>query len=238
MRSDVPDFDRYPFSIPTIHHLDRLALHPAVTFLVGENGTGKSTLLEGIAVAIGLNPEGGSRNFNFATRESHSELEAYLRVSRGIARPRDSFFLRAESFFNVASEIERLDENSNNPLIQTYGGRSLHEQSHGESFISLLLNRFGGSGVYLMDEPEAALSPVRQMSFLVAIHQLVQHDSQFIIATHSPIILAYPNAWIYELGDHAARLTTYQETEHYRVTREFLVNPEPMLRVLLSDADA
>lgn len=230
-RDEVPSFDRYPFSISAIHHLDRLPLHPSVTFLVGENGTGKSTLMEGIAVAIGLNPEGGSRNFNFATRETHSDLEAYLRVIRGIARPRDSFFLRAESFYNVASEIDRLDDDG--ALRQAYGGRSLHEQSHGESFISLLLNRFGTAGVYLLDEPEAALSPVRQMSFLVAMHQLVGGDSQFIIATHSPIILAYPNAWIYELGDHEPRRTTYTETEHYRVTHEFLNNPERMLKVLL-----
>jgi predicted ATPase len=230
-RDAVPDFDRYPFSIPAIHNLDQLPLHPSVTFFVGENGTGKSTLLEGIAVAIGLNPEGGSRNFHFATRDSDSELEEYLAVVRSIARPRDSYFLRAESLYNVATEIERLGPD----LVDSYGGRSLHEQSHGESFISLILHRFGGAGVYLLDEPEAALSPVRQMSFLAAIHQLVQADSQFVIATHSPIILAYPNAWIYQFGDHPPRRTSYTETEHYLITREFLEHTDRMLEVLLED---
>jgi predicted ATPase len=236
-RNAIPDFDRYPFSIPAIHNLDQLTLHPSVTFFVGENGSGKSTLLEGIAVAIGLNPEGGSRNFNFATRESHSVLEEYLQVMRGIARPRDSYFLRAESLYNVATEIERLsDIESGGPgLLSSYGGRSLHEQSHGESFLSLILHRFGGAGIYLLDEPEAALSPVRQMSFLAAIHQLVRADSQFIIATHSPIILAYPNAWIYQFGDHPPRRTEYRETEHYLITREFLEHTDRMLEVLLTD---
>jgi predicted ATPase len=232
-RDAVPDFDSYPFSIPAIHNLDKLPLHPAVTFFVGENGSGKSTLLEGIAVAIGLNPEGGSRNFNFATRASHSVLDEYLAVIRGIGRPRDGYFLRAESLYNVATEIERLDDGG---LLGSYGGRSLHEHSHGESFLSLILHRFGGAGVYLLDEPEAALSPVRQMSFLAAIHQLVQADSQFVIATHSPIILAYPNAWIYQFGDHPPRRTMYTETEHYLITREFLEHTDRMLEVLLADS--
>jgi predicted ATPase len=236
-RDAVPDFDRYPFSIPAIHNLGQLPLHPSVTFFVGENGTGKSTLLEGIAVAIGLNPEGGSRNFNFATRDSHSDLEEYLAVVRGIARPRDSYFLRAESLYNVTTEIDRLDdpELPGPRVLRSYGGRSLHEQSHGESFLSLILHRFGGAEVYLLDEPEAALSPVRQMSFLAAIHQLVQADSQFVIATHSPIILAYPNAWIYQFGDHPPRRTSYTETEHYLITREFLEHTDWMLEVLLAD---
>jgi predicted ATPase len=232
-RDVVPDFEEYPFSIPAIHNLDRLPLHPSVTFFVGENGSGKSTLLEGIAVAIGLNAEGGSRNFNFATRASHSVLEELLRVSRGIARPRDSYFLRAESFYNVSTEIERLDDGSG--LLASYGGVSLHEQSHGESFMSLILNRFGGAGIYLLDEPEAALSPVRQMSFLAAMHRLVQYDSQFVIATHSPIILAYPNAWIYQFGDHPPRRSSYTDTEHYQITREFLLHTDRMLEVLLAD---
>jgi len=234
-RDAVPNFEQYPFSIPAIHNLDSLPLHPKVTFFVGENGSGKSTLLEGIAVAIGLNPEGGSRNFNFSTHDSHSALEEYLMVRRGIARPRDSFFLRAESLYNVASEIERLDQRPGPGLMQSYGGRSLHEQSHGESFIALILHRFGGAGVYLLDEPEAALSPVRQMSFLAAIHRLVQADSQLVIATHSPIILAYPNAWIYQFGDHPPRRTSYTDTEHFQITREFLLHTGRMLEVLLAD---
>src|SRR5215831_12069704 len=173
-RDKIASFDQYPFSLPAVRHLESLQLHPAVTFFVGENGSGKSTLLEAIAVASGFNAEGGSKNMRFGTRESHSELHRYLRVARGIARPRDGFFLRAESFFNVATEIEKLDaEPGGGPAIgPSYGERALHEQSHGESFLALLLNRFRGEGLYLLDEPEAALSPSRQLSVLTRIHDL------------------------------------------------------------------
>ena len=178
---EVESFDRYPYSIPAVRYLNDLKLHPKVTFFVGENGTGKSTLLEAIAIAEGFNPEGGSRNFSFATRDSHSELFANLKFERGIRRLRhsDGYFFRAESYFNVATEIERLDEiESDEPeVIKSYGERSLHEQSHGESFWSLVSNRFGGDGLYLFDEPEAALSPSRQLSLLAAIHDLVGNDS-------------------------------------------------------------
>src|SRR4026209_2463454 len=174
-REKVESFDRYPFSLAAVRTLDHLDLHPKLTFFIGENGSGKSTLLEAIAVAWGFNPEGGTRNFNFGTRVSHSELERYLRLSKGIPGPRDGFFLRAESFFNVATEIERLDtEPAAGPrVIDSYGGKTLHEQSHGESFMALLLNRFGGKGLYLLDEPEAALSLQRQLAVLSRIHDLV-----------------------------------------------------------------
>ena len=160
-RRRVPSFTKYPFCLPAIRRLRTLKLHPKVTFLIGENGMGKSTLLEAVAVACGFNAEGGSRNFRFATRASHSDLHQFLSLTRGTRRARDGFFLRAESFFNLATEIERLDAEPAlaPPVIDAYGGRSLHEQSHGESFLTLLLERFGGDGLYLLDEPEVASHP-------------------------------------------------------------------------------
>jgi predicted ATPase len=238
-RNEVPSFDGYPFSLPAIRNLDVLPLHRAVTLFVGENGSGKSTLLEAIAVAAGFNPEGGTKNFRFGTRISHSPLHEYLRLAKGIRRPTDGFFLRAESFFNVATEIERLDSEGMGPrVIDSYGGKSLHEQSHGESFMALMLNRFGGNGLYLLDEPEAALSPQRQLSALARIHDLVKAGSQFIIATHSPILLAYPDAYIYSCSDAGIELTAYTDTEHYRVMHDFLANPGRMLDVLFAPDDA
>src|SRR5207249_3296277 len=187
-----------------------------VTFFVGENGSGKSTLLEAIAIGSGLNPEGGSRNFNFATRASHSQLDQALRLAKTCRLPRDSYFLRAESFFNVASEIERLDrEPGGPPIIGAYGGKSLHEQSHGESFFALFRNRFRDNGLYLMDEPEAALSPKRQLEFLRLLHGYCTRGCQFVIATHSPIIMAYPDARIYLLDTEGIRASAFTETEHY-----------------------
>jgi predicted ATPase len=235
-REEIESFDRYPFCLAAVRPLDNLKLHPAVTFFVGENGSGKSTLLEAIAVACGFNAEGGSRNFRFETRTSHSELHRYLRLTRGIARPRDGFFLRAESFFNVASEIERLDAEpgAGPPIAPSYGERALHEQSHGESFIALLVNRFHGEGLYLLDEPEAALSPSRQLSVITRMHDLVQEGSQFIIATHSPILMAYPDACIYSFSEKGIERIQYEETEHYRITKDFLANPKRMLRFLMA----
>jgi len=237
-RDEVPSFEVYPFSLPASRNLDVLSLHRAVTLFVGENGSGKSTLLEAIAVAAGFNPEGGTKNFRFGTRISHSPLHEYLRLVKGIRRPKDGFFLRAESFFNVATEIERLDSEGGGPrVIDSYGGKSLHEQSHGESFMALMLNRFGGNGLYLLDEPEAALSPQRQLSALARIHDLVKAGSQFIIATHSPILLAYPDAHIYSCSTNGIELTAYTDTEHYRVMHDFLANPERMLNVLFAPDD-
>jgi predicted ATPase len=234
-RQEVESFDRYPFSLAAVRPLENLELHPAVTFFVGENGSGKSTLLEAIAVASGFNAEGGSKNFRFDTRSSHSELHRYLRLSRGLTRPRDGFFLRAESFFNVATEIEKLDAEpgAGPPIGPSYGERALHEQSHGEAFIALLVNRFHGEGLYLLDEPEAALSPSRQLSVITRIHDLVQENSQFIIATHSPILMAYPEAYIYSFSQNGIEKIAYRDTEHYRITRDFLANPQRMLRFLM-----
>src|SRR5213080_2922437 len=154
-QDEVESFDAYPFSIPAIRHLDELRLDSAVTLFAGENGSGKSTLVEAIAVAAGFNAEGGSRNVTVSTRASHSPLHKHLRLVRGTRRPRTGYFLRAESFFNVATYLERLEDPG---ALAPYGGRSLHEQSHGESFISLLKHRFGPGGLYILDEPEAALS--------------------------------------------------------------------------------
>jgi predicted ATPase len=220
----------YPFNLPVLRGLHSLELHPKVTFLVGENGSGKSTLLEALAVAWGFNPEGGSRNFSFATRESHSPLHQFVRLIRPPGRVHDGFFLRAESFFNVAAQVEQLG-------VSGYGDRALHEQSHGESFFALFDHRFRGGGLYMLDEPEAALSPNRQLAFLTRLHEIVGVESQFIIATHSPIILAYPDAWIYQATPHGLERVAYEDTEHFQVTRSFLNRRETFLKVLLSDEE-
>jgi predicted ATPase len=231
----VDDRSTYPFSIPAVRALDGLAF-AAVTYFIGENGSGKSTVLEAIAVASGFNAEGGTKNFNFATRNSESPLHRAIRLVRSVRRPRTGFFLRAESFFNVASEIERLDKEPANapPIIDSYGGRSLHEQSHGESFLSLVKNRFGREGLYILDEPEAALSPSRQLALLRRMHELVTEGSQLVIATHAPIVLAYPEARIYHLGEHGIERVAYDETEHVSLTRDFLNDRERYVRRLLA----
>ncbi|NLA77668.1 MAG: AAA family ATPase [Clostridiales bacterium] len=225
--------------MPAVKHLAErggLSFHKKVTFLVGENGTGKSTLIEAIAVAFGFNAEGGTKNFNFSTRCSHSDLHKHLLLSKS-RLARDGFFLRAESFYNVASNIEAMDEVNavSPPIIDSYGGVSLHNQSHGESFMSLVQNRLGGNGLYIFDEPEAALSPMRLMALIVKIDELVKRDSQFIIATHSPILLSFPDAEVLELSADGISSVDYRETEHYKVTKRFMENPERMIRYLLED---
>ena len=230
-RDRVPNFEEYPFNIPSIHRLDRLEFHPAITFFIGENGAGKSTLLEAIAVKLGYNVEGGGKNFNFRTHATHSHLHEFLRMERGVGHPTDGFFLRAESFYNLATEIENLG------VEYGYGKKPLHAQSHGEAFLSLLLNRLQGDGVYLFDEPEAALSPQRQLSVLALLHRLVYHQSQLIIATHSPILMAYPYARTYLFSESGISEIKYTETEHYQVTKDFLNRHERMLEILLSDEE-
>jgi len=236
-RDRVSDFKVYPFSIPSIHSLDELELDAKVTFLIGENGSGKSTLIEAIAVLAGFNAEGGSKNFRFGTRRSESCLHEHMRPVRGTVRPRDGFFLRAESYFNVATEIERLDSEPGfgGRVIEGFGGVSLHEQSHGESFLALATHRFRGHGLYILDEPEAALSPQRQLTLLSIIHDHVEtRASQFVIATHSPILMAYPSALIYRLGPSGIERVAYEDTEHYRITRDFLNSPERFFKTLFT----
>ncbi|WP_426326375.1 AAA family ATPase [Pedobacter sp. R-06] len=220
-QDNVPD--GYPFNIPCIKSFEGLAFHPNVTFFTGENGVGKSTLIEAIAIYLGFNAEGGSKNFNFRSAETHSDLHNFLTISKSFRKPRDGYFLRGESFYNVASEIDKLDEELGGPkIIDSYGGLSLHEQSHGQSFWALFMNRFSGNGVYILDEPESALSATKQIAMLSKINNLVDKNAQFIITTHSPILLAYPNAYIYEMADGKTTRIKYEESEVYRVYKSFL----------------
>ena len=234
-RERVVDWEAFPFSLPSVRTLGSLTLHPSLTLLVGENGSGKSTLLEAIAVAAGFNAEGGSRNFNFSTRKSHSPLDGYLRLVRNPRRERTGYFLRAESFFNVATEIERLDVGGGgSKLINFYGGKSLHEQSHGESFMALVTNRFSRDGLYLLDEPEAALSPRRQLALVSVMHDLINQGCQFLVATHSPFLLAYPDALLYSFSPQGIQRTSFRDTDHYQLSRNFLERPETFYREFLS----
>lgn len=240
-RGQVRSFDVWPYSIPAIQTLGELKFHPKATYFIGENGSGKSTLLEAIARLEGFNAEGGSRNFHFASRGDWpaGDLAWALGIRRGPSRLKgsDGFFFRAESFFNVATEVDRLaQEPGRTNLLNYYGGTSLHAQSHGESFLSLFVNRFSGNGLYLMDEPESALSPQRQLSFLAAMHDLIGRGAQMIITTHSPILMAYPEATIYEFSERGIREIAYEETQNYRVTKAFLTRREQMLRELLDDS--
>lgn len=225
----------YPFTLPVVQALLRdgeLALNPAVTFLVGENGSGKSTLVEAVAVAAGFNAEGGSRHFRFETRASESVLGGYLTLVRGTRKPRNGFFLRAESFYNVATEIEAI-ERADPGLMAAYGGVSAHERSHGESFLALAVHRFGPNGLYVLDEPEAALSVRGCMALMTRIIDLVAQGSQFVIATHSPVLLAVPRATILQIDDDGGlRRVGYDEALPVQLTRDFLAGPERYLRHL------
>ena len=207
--------------------MECLSFHPDVTFVIGENGSGKSTLIEAIAMKLGFSQEGGTKNMRVETADTVSGLRDHLKLVQSFTRPRDGYFLRAESLYNVATYMDDIDYQS------AYYGTSMHDRSHGELYFDTMTRKFHGNGLYILDEPEAALSPQRQMSALVAIHALVQRQSQFIIATHSPILMAYPRAKILLLDEDGIREVTYTETEHYDVTKNFLNRHEAMLEILL-----
>ena len=217
----------YLHEIPALSGVDSLQFHKPITFFVGENGSGKSTLLAAIAIAYGFNPEGGTKNYSFSTYDSHSELCEAIRLTKGYQKAGWGYFLRAESFYNVATAEE---EYSREPggIPQHY-----HERSHGESFLALAQKNFKPNGVYLLDEPEAALSPQRQLTLLIEIVHCAEEGAQFIIVTHSPILLGIPGAEILSFDDGAVHTCDYEETDSYQVTKLFLENREQLLRRLL-----
>jgi predicted ATPase len=226
------DFARYPFNIPAVQEIGNIEFHPGVTFFVGENGAGKSTVLEGLALALGFSPEGGTLNVRLSsTEDSTSTLHSVLRLARSVPKFRDSFFLRAETLYNLATYMDA------DPRPAGYGERRMHRQSHGELFLAVLVNKLKGQGLYLLDEPEAALSPTRQLAALRAMHGLVLRGSQFIIATHSPILLSYPGAKIYQFDSAGLAEVNYEDLEHVVVTRDFLNNREMRVKALLDDVE-
>ncbi len=236
LRERVARWDQYPFNVPPIASLDALEITSRICFFVGENGTGKSTLLEAIAAHYGFGREGGNRNFSLETTSSVRSIDplvSALRVGFTV-RSGSGFYLRAESFFNVASYVDSVGG------FDSYGGKSLHDQSHGESFISLLQNRFTRSGFYVMDEPEAALSPQRQLSFLVILHDLLKDNNniQFLVATHSPILLAYPGAQILSFDGRHVHEISYRESQPFQLVSRFVAAPERYLNALFSDSSS
>lgn len=225
LRKNIRSFEFYPFSIPAIKGMHEIKFRSNVTFLVGENGSGKSTLLEAIAHQCNFNTAGGGRNNTYEVHAAESALADYIRLS-WMPKITNGFFLRAESFYHFASHIDDVD----NTGYRDYGGCSLHKQSHGESFLSLFINRFRGKAIYLLDEPEAALSPSRQLAFLKILHDLTMNgDAQFIIATHSPILMGYPNSVILNFDDGKIKEVDYEMTDHYQITKYFLQNREKLL---------
>jgi predicted ATPase len=232
LRTDIGEDSDYTSKLPALREIERIELDPKVTFLVGENGSGKSTLVEALAVRSKLNAEGGGRTqqFAFSTRVSHSSLHRRLELERSALPPLNAFFLRAESVYNLATAVE------DKPMQDVFD-RPLHEQSHGESFLDIAVNRLGPRGLYFFDEPEAALSVRGQLALIRRIHELVEEHSQFVVATHSPILLGYPGAAILELSDDGIRRVAYEETEQVELTRSFLEDPQRFLRHLLREED-
>lgn len=225
-KSEIPQ-NNYIYYLSVIKNFKKIEFKKPITIFVGENGLGKSTLIEAIATKWGFNAEGGSRHFNFKTRQTESDLNKYIKIVKGPYRARDGYFLRSEPLYNVASYVDDVD------VAEAYGGKSLHDQSHGESFLSIFFKRFMGNGLYILDEPEAALSPVSQMSLLIRINQLVSLNSQFIIATHSPILLAIPNAEILEITEKGIYPKKYFETEHFKIMKNFFENTEKAVDSLI-----
>lgn len=206
-----------------------LVFRKPVSFFVGENGIGKSTLIEAIAIKLGLNPEGGSRNFDFSTNDTHSDLCDRMWLSKSLEPPKDAFFLRAESFYNAATYIDTVE----GLTTDCYGGRSLHAQSHGESFLTLVKERFFGNGIYLLDEPEAALSPMKILELMCYMKKLVDKNSQFIISTHSPLLMAFPGADVFQLSSSGVEPVRYSETEHFKLIRRFMSDPDSVIEGVL-----
>ncbi|GAB6987967.1 AAA family ATPase [Paenibacillus pini] len=228
LKNESYDPSRYPFTIPSIKQLESLSFSSNVTFLVGENGSGKSTLLEGIADQCGFNTAGGGKNNYYEVDAAQSILGQHIRLS-WLPKATNGFFLRAETFYQFASHLDTIPGS-----LRFYGGRSLHKQSHGEAFLSLFNHRFGKGAIYLLDEPEAALSPARQLALLRVIKDL-ENEAQFIIATHSPILLGYPNAQIMNFDEVPIQEVRYEDTLHYILTRRFLENRESVLEELFRD---
>lgn len=234
LRDQVENDSQYPYTIPSIRSLDQLDLHSSITFFVGENGSGKSTLLEAIADKCDFNTAGGSRNNLYEVHAAESVLSDSIRLS-WMPKITKDFFMRAESFYHFASHIDELDKECPG-AYDSYGGRSLHEQSHGESFFSLFQNRFHERAIYLLDEPEAALSPQRQLAFLRILHDLTANGNcQFIIATHSPILLGFPDATILSFDEGKIQEIDYEKTEHYQITKYFLDHREKFLKEILEE---
>mgnify|MGYP000415238462 CR=1 FL=1 len=222
------DNDSYLKRIKAFKGIQKLDFNKAITFFVGENGSGKSTLLEALAVAHGFNPEGGTKNYVFSTHDTHSELCDAIRISKGYRKEKWGYFLRAESFYNVATKEEEYAD-------LAHPSAKYHEKSHGESFLALAQNYLKPNGVYFFDEPEAALSPQRQLTLLMEIHACARQGSQFIIVTHSPILLGIPEAQIIAFDEEGIHEYKYEETESYMVTEMFINNREQLLRRLLSE---
>lgn len=223
----IESLNAYPYNIPAIKSLSSLKFHPDVTFIVGENGAGKSTLIEAIAYCLGFSAEGGTKSVQIETHNNLSPLHRSLKIIKSYKKPDDHFFLRAESFYNLATYMD------NTGYLKQYGVSSLHNCSHGESFMAVLTNKLKGNGLYIFDEPEAALSPARQLAAITAIHNLVLKNSQFIIATHSPLLLSYPGATIFELNESGIEQIQYKNTQHFQLSKYFLNNYDVMLKELL-----
>jgi predicted ATPase len=230
------DFDRFPFTVPAVRDIAKLQLHPAVTMLVGENGSGKSTILEAIAIRLGHSEIGGPNEEDFTSRPFDNGLHDNIILGRSMyRRPAETFFMRAETVYDFTNQIERemRREGGFGRDFRRYGGVSLHNRSHGEAFLAIVQNRFNDESLFIMDEPEAALSPLRQLTLLKEIDLLVRGGCQFILATHSPILMAYPDATIYQLDQEGMSEVHYSETEHYQLTRLFMQDPQAFLRHLL-----
>ncbi|WP_408069269.1 AAA family ATPase [Butyrivibrio sp. JL13D10] len=227
---DKIDEFSYLREIEAIKGLDYLALNKNITIFVGENGSGKSTMLEAIAVCYGFNPEGGTKNYSFSTYDSHSELCDAIKLFRGIRKPKWGYFLRAESFYNVATAEEMYAREDPRGRQEHF-----HEKSHGESFLQLVQSNFRGNGLYLLDEPEAALSPQRQLTLLLEIVNCAKEDAQFIMVTHSPILLGIPGAEILSFDDGQIHPIDYEDTDSYQITKMFIENKEQLLKRLLDE---